>query len=242
MATATEPTVFVHKWEDDGHGNAPFRFVTLISIPSTELAETNCEGYNNAMRMAHLEARQFGIDSLGSCDVCGTGIHHHCVIRDATGKHFKVGCDCVARTNDTKLMTATANAERLRLKEIRNAKRQAEWEAARARTAALLQAERDANGGLTNAEVAAKAREKEAELLKAKYAAENEWLIRMIDGQSGEFVSSMVRHLESKSLASLSDRCIEILSDIFSRTHGRRNSKAYADALVVFYSHLPNDE
>lgn len=234
-----EQIVAVHPWQDNGIGQAPFRFVTLISMPSAETYGTNVEGYNNAMRDAQLQARAFGINSLGSCDVCGTGIHNHCVIRGADGKHFKVGCDCVAKTGDSKLITATENAERERQRAIRKAKSDAAWEARRVAREAALQSERDRNGGLTDYEVAERAAA--AALVAAeriafdKWSVENEWLLVVLRREyPGDFVTSMIEKLEHGPVSSLSERCSGIVADIYAKSFGRRNSKKYDAAIDEF--------
>lgn len=231
--------VHIHKWQDAGHGTAPFRFIALIAMPSAETYGMNVEGYNNAMRDAQLQAQAYGINGLGSCDVCGTGIHNHCVIRDATGKHFKVGCDCVAKTGDSKLITATENAERLRQKALREAKREAAYEAQRLASVANEDAERARNGGSTDREVAERDRlvaKAAVEQVKFdKWSVDNEWLLSVLKREyQGDFVRSMIEKLERMPVSDMSERCSEIVADIYAKSFGRRNSKKYNAAIDEF--------
>lgn len=90
----------VHKFEVAGLGKAPFRFVgTYESKFQAVPGDPNCP-----------------IQPGTSCDYCGTGIMLVCRIRDAQGKEFKVGCDCVAKTGDAGLSrqvdSAVANRRR----------------------------------------------------------------------------------------------------------------------------------
>lgn len=234
MSNGETLLVAVHKWQDQGVGIAPFRLVGFFSMPSMSLAETNPSGYQNAMYAAHMEAKSHGINSIGSCDVCGTGIHNHYVIRDAAGKKFVVGCDCVEKTNDTKLITAVKNEERLRSKAKRDAARQQKRDEERANRIALEEKERSENGGFTLAEIAAKNREKDRLAEMEKHRTENAWLLEVLRGQSGDFVHSMIQELQQRSIQSLSPRCVSILKDIYGKSFGRGGSKAYHAAVYDF--------
>ena len=61
----------------------------------------------------------------GTCDYCGNGIKYCCVIRDANGKTFEVGTDCVMKTGDRGLVDALKCAQR----EKKANERRAKWEA-----------------------------------------------------------------------------------------------------------------
>ena len=69
---------------------------------------------------------------------------------------------------------------------------------------------------------------------RATAAAENAWLVDAIQGQPGDFVADMCEKLQREPLRDLSPRCVDILGDIFSKTLGRRNSKAYNSARDEF--------
>jgi hypothetical protein len=83
--TDNSAEVGMHVFERAGLGKAPFR----------------CIGFAEVVYQAHPDApRQPG----GSCDYCGTGIMLQCKIKSADGRVFKVGSDCVAKTDDAGLI------------------------------------------------------------------------------------------------------------------------------------------
>ena len=203
MNAETNDLVLTHRWEEAGLGKAPFNVVAVIGMPSSSLAEANPAGYNAAMTGASEEARAFGV-GLGSCAACGTGLMNNFVIRDAVGKHFVVGCDCVRKTDDAKLVKRADLLEKRRVKALREAARKAEWEKRVAHRLAAEAAERERNGGLTDAEVAAKART-EAEAAKAvEFTAANSWLIDALNADGGNFATSVASDLTSRKITDLS--------------------------------------
>ncbi len=225
MCETSEKMVHVHLWQDQGLGQAPFRAVALISLPSPGLAETNPTGFQNASIDAWRQARSFGV-SLGSCDSCGMGLMNNVVIRDAVGKHFVVGCDCAGKTFDSKLITAVENLERLRNKAIREAKQEAARVERESLRALELDRQRAVNGGKTDSEVRADQQRTAAELNRQKMTAENEWLLTVLRSvYRGDFVDSMLRELEVYSVKSMSPRTISILRDIYAKSFGRGGSK-----------------
>lgn len=217
----TKPTL--HPFEERGLGLAPFTFCGI--------EEKVCDLGNG-----HTKAG-------GTCDYCSTGIRYACHIRSSDGRAFVVGTDCVRKLDrvDNRLLNdverAVAKIEAAR----REAKRQAKWEAERLKNLALLQAERDQNGGLTNYEVAQQAKEREAAELAAKIEPENRWLLDVLDRVSygSDFIDAMRDKLKTCHVSDLSERCQTILADIFAKAHGRRGSKVYDAAIDTFYSHLP---
>lgn len=72
-------TTWTHPFEKSGLGKAPFRCVDVV-----ENWYSACAGH-----------KQPG----GSCAYCGTGIAYEYVIVGSDGSQFKVGSDCVMRTN-----------------------------------------------------------------------------------------------------------------------------------------------
>jgi hypothetical protein len=93
----------MHKFEEAGLGVAPFRFVAVeekwFTIPGT------------------------GIRKPGAaCDYCGTAIVECCWIRDANGKRFKVGNECVRKTGDAGLFDTVKKALNAKRREARAAK------------------------------------------------------------------------------------------------------------------------
>ena len=107
--------VGTHVWERAKLGVAPFRFVgvtikTYQACPDAPIQPGTC------------------------CDYCGTGIMEVCIIRDARGKEFKVGNDCVRRTGDAGLIKAYKNSPEVRARNrakaaARDARVVIEWEA-----------------------------------------------------------------------------------------------------------------
>ena len=217
MTTATQT---IHPFELAGLGLAPFHLVGF-----SEKVFCPCPGAPSK--------------AGGTCDYCGTGIRYCCHIRSADRKEFVVGCDCVRKLirADNQLIGEVERAEANLRREKKDAARKDRWEAQRAATEAALQAERDRNGGLTNAEMAQAARKAEQDRKAAEMRAINGWLLYVLEGINsyGDFVDAMIEKLYANKLTDLSDRCREILCDIYSKSHGRRGSKAYEAAVERFY-------
>ena len=215
MSTAT-----VHKHFQ--FGIAPFRFVGIWSAPSKALLEANPEAYNAQLR-SKPECCHF------SCDHCGTGISNHCIIVDATGKRFAVGTDCVAKTAHTEVVSAVKLALKKKAKIARDAQRKAEQAARQAAYDAELQAQRDANGGLTDSEVAH----------KKAYAARKEQLARTnaivapvvnaLDAAGGDFCFSIAQGYRNGYAPQ--GRAKDIVIEIVAKQSGRKGSAAYDAAL-----------
>lgn len=172
----------------------------------------------------------------GTCDYCGNGIKNCCVIKSHDNKVFIVGIDCVKKLNrtDNKLATEVQRKVAKIARDKRDAKRAAEWKAACERRDAALQAERVANGGKTLAEIATEKRNEEIAANRGKFAEANAWLIKVLDGMSGDFCNAMYEKLHTTYASSLSDRMLSILRDIYGKSHGRSGSKAYDAATEVF--------
>lgn len=98
-------TVGMHCFEVAGLGTAPFRFIQM-SISK------------------HSDSPGCPVRPGSSCDYCSTSIMYVCHILDSTGKGFKVGTDCVARTGDSGLIQAykTSPVYRAHQKALRDAK------------------------------------------------------------------------------------------------------------------------
>lgn len=123
--------LLIHKFTDVGLGQAPFRFNGVTE---------------NAFKLPDGTTKPGG-----TCDYCFTGIRYEYHIISACGKKSKVGCDCIRRINDSKLMSVCEIAKKKFLKEQRIEK---EYK----RREARLQQEREANGGKTNYELLEEAR------------------------------------------------------------------------------------
>jgi hypothetical protein len=90
----------IHKFELAGLGMAPFRFTGQME----EKTYCACPGAP--------------VQPAGTCDYCGTAIRYQYTVVSADGKRFKVGCDCIRKTDDAGLIQQISKAER----ELRNRK------------------------------------------------------------------------------------------------------------------------
>lgn len=104
MKTENSQDVGKHAFELAGLGRAPFRFVGMSE---------------NAYRLPDGSSK-----AGGSCDFCGTAIRWECRVQSADGNFFKVGCDCIAKVDDSGLMKAYKTSPEYRTKQrvLREAK------------------------------------------------------------------------------------------------------------------------
>ena len=111
-----------HPFEFAGLGLAPFKFVSMAE-----------KWFNPTSGSLAYDSRQSKPGS--SCDYCGTAIarEFHCISSD--GKMFKVGCDCIEKVGDHKLLAAAKSADKAAKRAVNNEKRkivqaarQAEWD------------------------------------------------------------------------------------------------------------------
>lgn len=221
--------VIDHPFENAGLGKAPFRLIGMYSIPSPALAEVNPAAYQ-----AELAAmpRDCGI---GSCAFCGMPLTHNFIIQSADKRRFSVGCDCVDKTGDAKLMSAAEKVELDRKRAIAAAKAAAKRAAQAAAYEAEMAAQRDRNGGLTDWEVEEAARVAAREAEEAKHAAANAWLIEaMSHYPDSSFARDMAKDLARHPLSSFSPRCRDIMRDMFAKLAGRRGSNANNEACDKF--------
>ena len=107
----------------------------------------------------------------------------------------------------------------------------AELKATKARLAAAKQA---LAAKEANAEQIAKDEAKAREAVNAATLAKNAPLIQVLRHTGGGFAADIAKELETKPVADLSPRVCEILTDIWAKSHGRRNSKAYDAAYDQF--------
>jgi hypothetical protein len=238
----TENKNLVHPFEFAKLGVAPFAFVVLLTAPSTSLAEANATAYENAQRDFWQSLRGFGISSGGSCEYCGTPIKNHCVIRDSAGKHFVVGCDCVRKTEDGKLIDTVEKARRAILTEARD-------NARRAMYTDRIEAEKEANdlagfGLKTDVEVESDFRESQNEIRRAAIVEANKWLTEVLSGirTAGEFIPSMLRDLDGRVFAAdLFPNALRILSEIYAKEcagTGRKTNPSYQKYLSDFDANM----
>lgn len=234
MCSQPEKNVVVHKWTDAGLGSAPLRVVGMIHHPSPESYGQNVAGYNNAVKAAHEQAKAYGV-TLCTCDYCGTGIMNNYVVKNAEGKAFVVGCDCVAKTDDTRVISQAKNLKRIHDRKLRDERRKREQAERVAKYEAEMETQRERNGGKTDREIEIEKQEAEDAKKRESFRQENKWMRDVLYGVSGNFAESMLRELERCRVRDLSDRCVLILQDIYAKSHGRRNSKKYDAAFDEFY-------
>jgi hypothetical protein len=158
---------------------------------------------------------------------------------------FRVGSDCAEKTlqeNNTLLNEVTRAQKRIE-HDQREAKRmaiaKAKWQANEDR----MQAERDANGGKTLAEIKWEAEQAQKQAQdaadRAQYTAENGWIISAIKSSPDGFVQSICRQLETGPITNFRQgRPLNMVSDIYAKAFGRRNSKKYQAALEAFFDKL----
>ena len=222
MATATDS---IHPFEAAGLGLSPF-----VLTGFSEKIYSACPGHS-----------QPG----GTCDFCGTGIRYCCHIRSHDGKHFIVGTDCVAKLgrSDNRLVKSVERKVLELKRQQREEKRRAEWDRRQAATTALLQSQRERNGGLTDYEVKKQAERAAEDAKAADVCSRNEWLLSILRDvpYGSDFVTNMTIELSTRSLAhELSPRMREVLRDIYAKTKtgARRNSKKYDAAAEEFESKI----
>lgn len=207
----------LHPFERSNLGSAPFRCVGVYSLPSPGLAAQNPEAYQAALRQM---PQGYG---CGSCAHCGMPLVNNYLIHSSDGRKFSVGCECVAKTGDKALGTEV-DRERLALDRAkRAAARQRKWDAYRQSDAFQQQAR--------EREEAERRREEEEAAKRAAVRQMYAFLLPALRGANQtEFIRGIVQQIEEGSLRP-GDRLHDILSDIYARSFGRRNTKAYEDAL-----------
>lgn len=235
-----ENNISIHLFENAGLGKAPFRCVSFIQLPSVSLAEHNPSGYNNAMNNATQIAKGYNI-KLGSCDYCGMALMNHFVIKSADKKFFTVGCECVRKTNDSGLRDKVKLLQRQKAKAEREKKRQEKHKIAMAEREAKEEQERIKNGGLTNYElnqIHQKAIDFDKFLSVQPY---NEFIYPVLEEKAeySGFCDSILHDLKAgKKISDLPQRALDIISDIYAKSYGRRNSKKYNDAYDDFWEKI----
>lgn len=192
----------IHKFELSGLGKAPFRFHGIRE---------------NAFSPAPGEPSKAG----GCCDYCSTGIRWECVIVSADGVQSVVGTDCIGKVGDKGLVNKARQARNeLKRKEKRDA-REAEYEA-------LLAAQRERNGGLTDNEVAeqnyAESERVRDEAISAVIAPAAGLIDILADGRGG-FRDSVADDIEFGH--DVSPYAFDLACEIIAKAAGRKNSKAY---------------
>lgn len=212
--------VTLHPFTDAGMGSAPFRFVGACTIPSNWLAGENPSAYNAAIAALpkHLKS------GLGTCAHCGMAIMNVFIVRNAEGDEYGVGCDCIERVGDARVVTAMKAAKLT----IDRAKRRAKADTARREREAARKAAQEAYEASPEG-IAAKAAQEAAEAAEratraAIQAVTGPMAERLRDGAGG-FRDSVAETLAAGQF--LSGRGAEIAAMILAKQEGRTNSKAW---------------
>lgn len=206
-------------------GEAPFKFIGVWSAPSRSLLEQNPSAYNLQMQ-AKPKFCHFG------CDHCGTAIEHHYVLRDAKGDKYCVGSSCIAKVGNVLNLSDAEAAERKRQRELSRARAEAKREQERlareAKLQAKLAAERERNGGLTDAEIAQQRAEEERRQQRMLNEEKYDYFIRGLSEAYGYFAKDVASGLRDGRQPS--GRGVTIMLEIIAKGAGRRGSKAYEAA------------
>jgi hypothetical protein len=105
-----------HPFEARGLGKAPFEFVGMA-------AQDLLYG-KVILNRAEYERTGVAVTTKpgGTCAYCGTFILNMFNIKSSDGNKFHVGCECVNKTGDTKLIVAATAAKRVRDRKVRKAR------------------------------------------------------------------------------------------------------------------------
>lgn len=202
-----------HKFEIEGLGRAPFQCVGNWIMPSRSLMEHNPTAWNRAIAEAPCR--------IGSCAYCWTPLSIHYIIKDADGKLFAVGSECVEKTGDAGLIDKARALKNKRAREIRARKteiaRNLRMMAQREKWAGLNKYQRyEFNRKVWDARV----------LLEKKPVIDT--LAPFVDtlrSIGGNFVTDIANTMEKGNLPF--GRGLAITCEILAKQCGRRNSKAY---------------
>lgn len=111
MTCTCEHTKALHRFEKAGLGVGPFQFVGCYEDRGPKRMERDGFVY---------EVGSPG-QPMGVCSYCGQGIALCCQIRDANGKTFIVGSDCVRHTGDSGLIKCVDAEMAKHRRELRHA-------------------------------------------------------------------------------------------------------------------------
>lgn len=217
----------LHPFEAAGLGCGPFRFIGAWSFPSPSLAEQNPSAYQNALASMPRDVK----NGCGTCANCGRAIMNVCIVANAAGDRWGVGCDCVLKTGD-RCIGDPAKVAVARLEKEKRSAARARREAARY---AARMAEVDAVTGETRQQRYDRERAEARAAEDARRAAAVEasmarfgFLLVGLDGAGGGFAQSMAEDIRRGCPPS--GRALTICLEIHARRSGRYGSKAYVAA------------
>lgn len=209
-----------HPFELAGMGTGPYTYIDTWSFPSPHLAEQNPSAYTLAMQDAPRDL----VGGCGTCSNCGRAITVVCIVQDGQGRKYGVGSDCISKTEDKALCEPAAVAKARHERNVRRAaaeakriKRHEQW---LKDNAPRLEAER----------LAREAQEAAQKAKAVKVVEDFAPILAVLDyrSQPGNFCSNMAAELRSGNVPGW--HAADVTCDIFAKTHGRRNSKAYDEA------------
>lgn len=133
--TSTDTTQAVHPFERAGLGRAPFRFIGVnagVDVAYGEVILNRAEYERTGIRLSTKRG--------GTCAFCGQGILDLYTVEDSEKRRFHVGCDCIKKVGDDRLVRSVAAAKR-KVDRVKRAKRA---KAVEATLADFVEANRDA--------------------------------------------------------------------------------------------------
>lgn len=215
-----------HPFEIAGMNRGPYEWVGFWSFPSPALAEQNPSAYQMALGdMPKLK------NGCGTCANCGMAIRNICIVQDADGGVWGVGCDCVEKTGDKALGNPAKIAIAKHQAQLR--REAADKKRAANHAAWLLKAclKWDAIAGETNADYDARmtqAHNRKIEEFQSAKKKASEILSpladKLADGRGG-FSDNIANGMREGFPPS--GRALSITLEILAKSAGRRGSKAY---------------
>lgn len=199
-------------------GVAPYRYKGLWSAPNSSLAEHNTHAYNLALKEKPACCHY-------SCDHCGMAIMNHYIIKDAAGTLFCVGSECIKKVGDVERIEKAEADKKAHNRKLSQARADKKREAERQQREAVLQAERDVNGGLTDWELAEQQRKDALTAQREKNKEAAAYFLNVLYYQNGSFCADIANGLEKGNIPY--GRGKTILIEIIAKTAGRKNTAAY---------------
>jgi len=239
----------LHPFYKAGLGEGPYRFVGCFDMG--EAMNPNSAANFGNMRGWVADAPKLEA-GLGTCTVCGMGIMIICIVKNAAGKLYGVGSDCIEKCDDNGIckagVKATLAIRRSRINRARKAaKAKARFEAeAPARELARIEAvardlaeQRERYAGMErNRPVIEFLYGTDAMTLPGRQLPSgNGWGSEVFLDASGRWMAwngfraeLLATLLNGTPLHSISERARHILADIKGKNAGRSGSKAYEAA------------
>jgi len=198
----TKTVARTHTFTESGLGAAPFRFLGVRE---------------NWFSPAPGVASKPG----GCCAHCSTGILYEHVIESADGKVSTVGSECIKKAGDRGLIDAVKAEKRRQKAEARRAEHVKRHEQA-------LAAQRERNGGLTDAELRERQRAEDIKREDARrdlVRAKLEPVAKDLDQANGAFAAQIAHSIRCGDVPR--GRGKSIVAEICAKLAGRKGSAAY---------------